>query len=365
MAQRVAVAVACGIAVGAVGADEGVRHAADEGTARHTPSARAPDARAVQQLALSTLAVHAARVMGDETARMVGLDAVEPVVAIGPAGAYRPAVYHPEEARIRPLPEPPVARGRIDGQRRPRHGDLMALRAPDALGRRLASAYDHLIEEVAREHAVAPHLVRAVIKVESNFEPHARSPKGAVGLMQVMPATGRRFGATDLRDPRTNLGAGTRYLRWLLNRFDEDLTLALAAYNAGEGAVEKYGRRVPPYPETQNYVRKVLMHLDMDPAGGEGGLVEAESPLPPARQPRSDTRSSATLASVAERGAGGTLHRLSGWLGTLLTSGSRAAAAHRAVSDARDGHDGDDGGAGNDMAAQPAITEARPEGGPA
>jgi soluble lytic murein transglycosylase-like protein len=126
--------------------------------------------------------------------------------------------------------------------------------------------YAPLIDQYARTHAVDPALVKAIIAVESGFEPSAVSPKGAVGLMQVIPATGERYGlAADrersveqkLADPATNLRIGTRYLRDLLARFANDLTLALAAYNAGEGAVEQYGNRVPPYPETQEYVKLV------------------------------------------------------------------------------------------------------------
>jgi len=126
--------------------------------------------------------------------------------------------------------------------------------------------YGPLIDQYARTHAVDPALVKAIIAVESGFEPSAVSPKGAVGLMQVIPATGERYGlAADrqlsvdqkLADPATNLRIGTRYLRDLLARFANDLTLALAAYNAGEGAVERYGNRVPPFPETQEYVKLV------------------------------------------------------------------------------------------------------------
>ncbi|MGH8618110.1 MAG: lytic transglycosylase domain-containing protein [Burkholderiales bacterium] len=126
--------------------------------------------------------------------------------------------------------------------------------------------YAPLIDEHAKAHALDPALVRAIIAVESGFEPTAISPKGAIGLMQVIPATGARYGlAADrqrtleqkLADPATNLRIGTRYLRDLLARFSNDLTLALAAYNAGEGAVEQYGNRVPPYPETQEYVKLV------------------------------------------------------------------------------------------------------------
>jgi len=112
-------------------------------------------------------------------------------------------------------------------------------------------------------------LLQAVIATESGFDPSAVSPKGAVGLMQVMPATGQRYGlasdrggsvATKLADPRTNINTGARYLRDLIKLFPGQLELAVAAYNAGEGAVQKAGNRIPNYKETQNYVRSV-MHL--------------------------------------------------------------------------------------------------------
>jgi len=113
------------------------------------------------------------------------------------------------------------------------------------------------IERHARARGLDPELVHAVIRAESAYQTSAVSPKGAVGLMQVMPATGRRFGVSDLAQPEGNLRAGTAYLRYLLDRFD-NVPLALAAYNAGEGAVIRYGKHIPPYPETQGYVRSIL-----------------------------------------------------------------------------------------------------------
>ncbi len=114
------------------------------------------------------------------------------------------------------------------------------------------------IAEVAREHRVPEALLHAVITVESAYDPNAVSKAGAVGLMQLMPATARRYGVYNRHDPFANLTGGTRYLKDLIDRFDRKLELALAGYNAGENAVAKYGNQVPPYDETQNYVRKVL-----------------------------------------------------------------------------------------------------------
>jgi hypothetical protein len=110
------------------------------------------------------------------------------------------------------------------------------------------------------EYDVDPALVSAVMKAESSFNPTVISHKGAQGLMQLMPATARRFGVTDSFDPVQNIRGGVRYLRVLLDMFDEDAELALAAYNAGEGNVRKYGG-VPPFRETRNYVRKISGYL--------------------------------------------------------------------------------------------------------
>jgi soluble lytic murein transglycosylase-like protein len=100
-------------------------------------------------------------------------------------------------------------------------------------------------------------LIYAVMHQESAFRPHAISPKGARGLMQLMPMTAARFGVRNIFDPRENIEGGARYMRFLLDMFDGDVHLALAGYNAGEGAVMKYGRAIPPYRETQEYVRRI------------------------------------------------------------------------------------------------------------
>jgi len=119
--------------------------------------------------------------------------------------------------------------------------------------------YYDIIDAVAAANDVSPKLVRAVIQVESNFQETALSPKGAMGLMQLMPETARRFDVADPYNPRQNIEGGIKYLRTLLDRFP-NVGLALAAYNAGEGAVERF-RGIPPYAETQNYVRQILRIL--------------------------------------------------------------------------------------------------------
>ena len=133
---------------------------------------------------------------------------------------------------------------------------------PPARRAQLDVSYAPLIEDAAYRNNLPPVLVAAVTRVESDFHPYELSNKGARGLMQVMPETGARFGVPShlLFDPAHNIAAGTAYLSWLLDRYNGDLDLALAGYNAGEGAVDRY-RGIPPYRETQDYVRKVRMTL--------------------------------------------------------------------------------------------------------
>ena len=118
------------------------------------------------------------------------------------------------------------------------------------------NAFDHIIQQAAQQHGVSEGLIKAVMHTESGFNVNARSPVGAQGLMQLMPATARRFNVSNAYDPQENIMAGAKYLAWLLKRFNGNTTLALAGYNAGEGNVAKYGG-VPPFRETQDYVRRV------------------------------------------------------------------------------------------------------------
>ena len=114
-----------------------------------------------------------------------------------------------------------------------------------------------MIITAANKHGVDPDLVRLVISQESGFKTRARSPKQAQGLMQLIPETAARFGILNPYDPQQNIDGGTQYLKWLLNRFDGDVRLALAGYNAGENTVKRYGNKIPPFKETRRYVKKI------------------------------------------------------------------------------------------------------------
>jgi hypothetical protein len=122
------------------------------------------------------------------------------------------------------------------------------------------SKYNEIIVAASRKHDVDAALVSAVIKAESDYDARTVSHKGARGLMQLMPATARRFGVSNSFDPEENIYAGTKYLRWLLNKFEGDADLAVAAYNAGEGNVWKYNG-VPPFRETVNYIHRIARHI--------------------------------------------------------------------------------------------------------
>ena len=126
-----------------------------------------------------------------------------------------------------------------------------------------AGQYDSIIEKAATSASVESNLLRAVIVVESGFNSRAVSKRGAVGLMQLMPATASRFGVSNPYDPRENVHAGARYLKFLIDRFGQDVRLALAAYNAGEEAVDRSGGQIPPFSETMAYVPRVLKIYQM------------------------------------------------------------------------------------------------------
>lgn len=126
-----------------------------------------------------------------------------------------------------------------------------------------ASGISEAVDRIAAQQQISPQLIHSVIKVESNYNPYAVSPKGAQGLMQLIPSTARRFGVSNTFNPVENIQGGAKYLKYLLGLYEGDYPLALAAYNAGEGAVAKYGG-VPPYAETQNYL--VLVHKQLEEA---------------------------------------------------------------------------------------------------
>ena len=149
--------------------------------------------------------------------------------------------------------------------------DTLPPTGPTRLGRvparTLPAELLRIIDTAASRSSVSPELIRAVMEAESHFEPAAVSSRGAIGLMQLLPGTARRFGALDPFDPAQNVTAGAAYLRWLMDYFDDDLELVLAGYNAGEQAVVRAGRKIPPYPETQTYVKKVIAWLQRPTPG--------------------------------------------------------------------------------------------------
>jgi soluble lytic murein transglycosylase-like protein len=188
--------------------------------------------------------------------------------APAPSPASNPAPAAPRQT----APPPPDPNDEME--RLKKAADLM-VKVNEALGMP-RSPYGKIIYDIAVRHSINPHLVAALIHVESAFNPRAVSSKGAYGLMQLLPETARRFGLKkkkDLLDPKKNLEAGVRYLKWLADRFGGDAEKILAAYNAGEGAVERFGG-IPPYQETQSYVQRIFGLL---------GFAVPSSPVPAAQ----------------------------------------------------------------------------------
>lgn len=196
--------------------------------------------------------------------------------------------------------------------------------------------YAGLIEAVSAEFGLDAALLHAIVSTESGYDPSAVSSKGAIGLMQVLPATGRRFGFAGLQDPRTNLLAGATYLKWLLERFHGNVTLAVAAYNSGESAVERYGGAVPPYEETRRYVATVMAKYQAARTGAVAEAAHATSAAlwrPPVPGAASAAAAAGTVSATGAAGAPGTASpaqapagsgltpwRLLAKLGTLLVS---------------------------------------------
>ena len=202
------------------------------------------------------------------------------VFAAASAAAQERPLSPPERAPV-PLTNEDQERARAEELKKRKAADAAALqratqiKVPAVLtGHHISSgntAIDALVQEAAALNGLDPCLILSIMRAESAFNRAAVSIKGAMGLMQLMPETATRFGVKNFFDPRENVLGGSRYLRWLLDRFSGDVRLALAGYNAGEGAVEFYGYRIPPFLETQNYVRTIYsrysnIHLGSVPA---------------------------------------------------------------------------------------------------
>lgn len=189
---------------------------------------------------------------------------VDPRILVNDDGsAKRPWVNKTSKPMTEPFQAQPF-------QAQPAHGDPVQNKTVASFsaspktsaprGSHKIETYRHLIEKTARKYGVDPNLVAGIMKQESGYNPRARSKAGAMGLMQLMPQTARSMGVKNAYDPAQNIEGGTRYLRMMLDRFGGNEQLALAAYNAGPGNVTKYGNRIPPFRETQNYVRAVQSH---------------------------------------------------------------------------------------------------------
>ena len=232
--------------------------------------------------ALALLALHAAppaRAQDAARAALSNFDLVDgvrvpepaPQPAAAPARKTRlTALHRAELERSRAALKPTTAAGaaRASAPPTPTVAAEVAPHAPAASSSLAGyttgdAGVDSYIVASGARHGVDPVLLYAIMHRESAFKQRALSYKGARGLMQLMPATAARFGVRDIFDPAQNIDGGARYMRFLLDRFDGDVRLALAGYNAGEGAVDRYGRRVPPYRETQEYVRRISERYEL------------------------------------------------------------------------------------------------------
>ena len=193
----------------------------------------------------------------------------------------RSVIVNPKPAAARPVAGTVVAPRAVSPAPTP------AASAPAAAAPQAPAAIDEVVAQVAARESLPPQLIHSVIKVESNYDRYAVSPKGALGLMQLIPATARRFGVTDAFNPADNIQGGAKYLRYLLELYDGNYPLALAAYNAGEGAVAKYGG-VPPYAETRNYLVQVGRQLEKSMAGQPQPKPVEARPAPQPDPPESD-----------------------------------------------------------------------------
>lgn len=179
----------------------------------------------------------------DSSGRVIFVNEDAPGTATAPAAAAKLPAQQPGRN-----PKKAVVSTRLLGPGIARPGSVLAAA--------FRGAWDEMIAGTASRHQVDPKLVRAIVRVESNFNPYAVSPRGARGLMQLIPATARRFGVSNVFDPGANLDGGVRYLKYLMNLYGGDVKLSLAAYNAGENAVADHNG-IPPYRETQDYLRKI------------------------------------------------------------------------------------------------------------
>jgi soluble lytic murein transglycosylase-like protein len=210
------------------------------------------------------------------------------IIAAVNAPAQQRPLSPPERAPV-PLTNEDQERARAEELRKKKAGDTELVQRPSQIkipavlaGHHISSGnpvIDAFVQEAAAQNGLDPCLILSIMRAESGFNRTAISVKGAMGLMQLMPETATRFGVKNVFDPRENVLGGSRYLRWLLERFGGDVRLALAGYNAGEGSVEFYGNRIPPFLETQNYVRTIYARY----SGIHLGSVADERPTQAAK----------------------------------------------------------------------------------